>query len=535
MLRATGKAEEAAHRKGGIFRSYAERLVSHACAIAASLSMLGGCGGPDDSSFYYGPGGSGDQKRDASPYRDDGGVIECVPLTCEEIGASCGRAPDGCLDVIECGECAEGETCGGDGPNRCGTERCDPSTCAQAGAACGLASDGCGDVIGCGSCPAPLTCGGEGVANTCGCMPATCDDLGLSCGAAPDRCGGMIECGECGEGETCGGAGANRCGPKDCVPRSCEEVGVECGLISDGCSGVLDCGGCIEPGTCGGGGIPNKCDCTPRTCAQLGAECGEVEGGCGETIDCGECGTGQICGGEGEPNKCSGEGPKCPAGWADCNGVEGDGCEAYLADDPANCGACGEACDDGNPCTDGDECKGGSCAPGIPIACDSPPDLGCYEVPGTCEPATGVCAYSPAEEGTPCGDPCHVCKSGQCKARPQGESFDGVASHRCCADKPTDISVNEAHCGGCNLSCATGEVCESVAKTTGCSSHPSSTSGRCTCAATIDCPIGNNGEHQTCRNVTPYAWVCAPVSSSVCAKGQVFVDLEACPNYCEYP
>ena len=34
----------------------------------------------------------------------------------------------------------------------------------------------------------------------------------------------------------------------------------------------------------------------------------------------------------------------CPAGFSDCNGAPWDGCEAELAKDLANCGACGRGC-----------------------------------------------------------------------------------------------------------------------------------------------------------------------------------------------
>ncbi len=43
----------------------------------------------------------------------------------------------------------------------------------------------------------------------------------------------------------------------------------------------------------------------------------------------------------------------CNAGYADCDGVATDGCEAILATDASNCGACGNACGAGLTCSSG--------------------------------------------------------------------------------------------------------------------------------------------------------------------------------------
>jgi hypothetical protein len=76
----------------------------------------------------------------------------CKPTTCATVGAQCGTILDGCGGTVDCGGCDAG-TCGGGGPNGCGTNPCVPGTCASLGFECGPISDGCGSVIQCGMCP----------------------------------------------------------------------------------------------------------------------------------------------------------------------------------------------------------------------------------------------------------------------------------------------------------------------------------------------------------------------------------------------
>ena len=230
----------------------------------------------------------------------------CRPTTCAAAGAACGAIVDGCGGRLECGDCSEGETCGGGGAaNTCGVGTCEPASCGSLGANCGQVSDGCAAVLDCGRCEAGRVCGGDGVANVCGCAPATCAVAGAQCGTLPDGCGGTLECGRCGAGETCGGGGVpNVCGPGSCEPQAC--AGASCGTISDGCGGTQECGDCGAGETCGGGGVPNVCGsaCSPRTCAAAGATCGSLDDGCGGNLACGVCDAPLTCGGGGIANTC---------------------------------------------------------------------------------------------------------------------------------------------------------------------------------------------------------------------------------------
>jgi len=187
----------------------------------------------------------------------------CTPTTCVAQGIDCGPAGDGCGNVIQCGMCPAGETCGGGGvPSVCGAPPCNSETCLQQGIQCGPAGDGCGNVIQCGTCPAGETCGGGGKAGICGagtCTPAACAAQGSKCGPAGDGCGNVIQCGTCAAGETCGGGGKPGICGSTCTPQTCASLGYNCGAAADGCGGELSCGTCASPNTCGGGGQANVC------------------------------------------------------------------------------------------------------------------------------------------------------------------------------------------------------------------------------------------------------------------------------------
>jgi hypothetical protein len=84
----------------------------------------------------------------------------CTPSTCMAQGIQCGYASDGCGNLLPCGSCGSGQTCGGGGAGKCGTQTtCTPETCASQGIQCGQAGDGCGNAIDCGNCPTGQICG----------------------------------------------------------------------------------------------------------------------------------------------------------------------------------------------------------------------------------------------------------------------------------------------------------------------------------------------------------------------------------------
>jgi hypothetical protein len=181
--------------------------------VLATFAVASGCGSkpevvspPDDPGVDASVGGrSGSNGTGATgggfvPIGDGGdagtGNNGCQS-TCEDLDANCGFVTDTrCGGVIQCGTCAKGEFCGGDGPSRCGV---------------GMSGEG-------GACSGP---------DCPSCTPKTCDDLGYTCGPAGDTCGGKLDCGPTTcpiPGWTCGGGG---------------KIG-ECGCKGS-CAAVADC------------------------------------------------------------------------------------------------------------------------------------------------------------------------------------------------------------------------------------------------------------------------------------------------------
>ena len=149
----------------------------------------------------------------------------------------------------------------------------------------------------------------------------------------------------------------------------------------DGCEinlaepSMAHCGACdiqCAPGeTCGAPGpLPElKCLCGPGevNCGLLGGKitCADLDT---DARNCGACG--RACpNGAGSAShgisvcRAGNCGFACDHGWSDCNDFLGDGCETNVRQDPANCGACGHACEGGpsQACVEGrcvvEDCK----------------------------------------------------------------------------------------------------------------------------------------------------------------------------------
>ena len=273
----------------------------------------------------------------------------CTQLTCQSQGALCGAISDGCGSVLQCGQCAGFDVCGGGPsriPNKCGcTALTTAVVCQIAGATCGTVErfDGCGvmSVYTCGPpCAPDGGCLAETGAELCTKAKYDCGMLGLK-----DRCNTfrLVNCGGCGTGTSCrideettDGGQAALCGA--CTPEDdatlCNRHGASCGQLTtrpdggpviDNCGmprPPLNCGACLDMNNvdkCGaaGGSRPNVCICqaplsgcleTAQCCA--GSECGgngmccvRPGNACSDDSDCcfGSCsgrpdgGLGAIC------------------------------------------------------------------------------------------------------------------------------------------------------------------------------------------------------------------------------------------------
>lgn len=121
----------------------------------------------------------------------------------------------------------------------------------------------------------------------------------------------------------------------------------------------------------------------------------------------------------------------CPQGQVACEGVCVD-----FSTDPAHCGGCGQACDDGFSCVAG--------------TCRAPCDENQTDCDGACVDTRsdpfhcGACGVS-------CG-PTEFCAGGSCEisCRPHE-----LACDRACIDPLSDPN----HCGGCDQACGATEIC----------------------------------------------------------------------------
>jgi hypothetical protein len=384
----------------------------------------------------------------AQPSGGDEGC-EAEITSCADLNLQCGQTGNGCGGLIDCdaesGGCAEGEICGGGGPQQCGSFDCVPLDPEDAcDGSCGIVSNGCGvevddGIIDCSTlfpCEEGTACGASGVPNVCGdasevCMPLAEADAcaARECGAIGDGCEGSYDCGSCPAGDLCsGGTCVPLCTP---ITEAVACMDLECGLVSDGCSGFYDCGTCAASERCGAVEA-FQCDaappvvCTPKTPAQAcaGRECGQAYDGCGDdpvanVIDCtalnGGCPSGEFCSIL-TPFQCDAPAtPPCtPAascaalGW-EC-GVAIDDCGTQF-----NCATEGRSCD---PATE--TCIGG--------------------ISGPTECLSGV--EDPGGSGT-----CDVCDSvPSCTGQPQRTRITGrvITPGRTDTDTPNQVGISGA-------------------------------------------------------------------------------------------
>ena len=303
----------------------------------------------------------------------------------------------------------------------------------------------------------------------------------VPCGTGTTQCGGACvnltkdptHCGQCGTvcgaGEACeNGAcaltcngGTKKCGTS-CVdsrldPANCGDCNTKCGsgLVCSNSACATSCGTGLTQ--CGGGdaGGPAFCIDAPNDSRNCGA-CGNV------------CATGFSC----VAGTCA---LSCQAGLSSCSytpragdaGAEGGAGDAgpalkictNLAQDDANCGACGNACAPGQACVAG-ACSL-TCQTGL-TRCAAGGDAGASEA-GTFDAGAATCANLRVDN-TNCGACGTTCAAGQACANGVCTLTCQTGLTSCPADGGsvcTNTAEDDLHCGNCATACAQGRSCVS--------------------------------------------------------------------------
>lgn len=314
----------------------------------------------------------------------------CAIQSCAAGYADCDKmVQNGCEvflhgDLNNCGAC--GSVCAPQNAvPACAMGLCKVGACVQGFADCDkMAANGCevntlGDVANCGYCgskcaalqnatPACLmgTCG----VGACAMGFGDCDGLpGNGCEVSFTT--DVTNCGGCGMICPAPVNGVAGCAMGACSVASCTGTYKDCnGLVGDGC----EVDSKSDPNNCGAcgmkcAGFPNAmpaCDgsaCTIGTCNAGYKDCdNKPQNGCETHTDadannCGACGN--VCkpvinGSGGCANGACGVGA-CSGTFKDCDGQPNNGCEVDTSTDNKNCGACG------NACPQGQFCGGGKC------------------------------------------------------------------------------------------------------------------------------------------------------------------------------
>ena len=178
--------------------------------------VFGGCSLSDLDRFYLAA---------------DGGTCTTDPNACQ---GKCGQLTNRCHEVVTCGDCPNGQTCGGGGPNICGTGSCVPDC---SGKPCG-ASDGCSGVCTMGACGSGQRC----VAGVC-----TCDTMSCTGCCAANQCQTGTLDSACGAG----GAMCMACGNQTICDVTAGQC-VACGRAGEACCQNASCssGYTCSLGTC---------------------------------------------------------------------------------------------------------------------------------------------------------------------------------------------------------------------------------------------------------------------------------------------
>jgi sugar lactone lactonase YvrE len=318
-------------------------FVGLVCAVVAPL----GCTLVSKVDDYSAGGG------DTGVAVDSGIDADTAPVTCADDQKLCGGACHpltdekvGCASA-GCAPCSVANAAPGCDPSG----KCRVGACLTGYADCNAdPADGCethtdDDVAHCGGCT--TACGTKANA-TMACVAAKCTVSACSTGYAdcnktlddgceihttddPKHCGGCST--DCGTPAHTTAA----CKTGTCTLGPCAAGFFDCdGTVSNGCEcGFPNASTACLGATTDAGVDASDADAADVTTADIGADASPIDSGAGPLC--------QLLG--------------CASGFADCNhDLAKDGCEAALATDATNCGACGVDCDGG-------ACVAGVCQP----------------------------------------------------------------------------------------------------------------------------------------------------------------------------
>jgi hypothetical protein len=292
-----------------------------------------------------------------------------------------------------------------------------------------------GDPRNCGKCGmvCPLGAGGlaavctRGVCGMASCSPPlmNCDGVAAN-GCESDTSSDVQNCGTCGGTCAAPAHGSAGCGQGKCKVASCMGAFRDCNLdFSDGCevdsaSDLRHCGACN-----------NACPTRPNSTA--------------------------VC----KPSGCD---IVCTAPFDSCDGDKVNGCETDLRSSKLHCGDCSKACDD--PPHGVAACGNGACLVSCTGAfrdCNGQFLDGCEIDTSSSTMNCGACnAPCTAPNATVTAVACagSACNVTACNS-PQADC-DKVFSNGCEVNTATDVN----HCGGCNMPCPSGFVCQGTCKWT---------------------------------------------------------------------
>ncbi len=290
----------------------------------------------------------------------------------------------------------------------------------------------------------------------------------------------------------CKGTPKNVNDANECTTDSCDPA---TGNVSH--TPLPNCKPCSVNADCNDNNPCTTDSCQAGKCAYVNVASGtscDDNNPCTESDQCN--GSGQCVG---TPKVCNIPPNACFTSSGTCNQADGL-CTYPLA-------ANGTPCSDSNACTLNDACQAGTCVPGAPKSCNSPPNDQCYNSPGTCNPSNGNCSYTTKTSGTSCDDSNACTESDQCN----GSGTCGGTTIPGC--KTCNVNADCSDNNPCTDNVCSGGVCSNPNNTASCNdNNPCTDNDICgggTCAGTpingckpcnvnSDCNDGNSCTQDIC-------------------------------------